>query len=103
TDELGCGGQHRRGLGLARVTDRAEVDGEELAQKRRLDEIPVVHVRDLLVESEGAQPASVATVAVDQHDRREPRPQAIRDLAGQLDQELRPERYGDAEPDVVRA
>ena len=51
----------------------------------------------------GRQPASVAAVAVDDHHLVEPGAQAADDLPRQLDQELRLERDGDAEPYVVRA
>jgi hypothetical protein len=85
------------------VPDRAEIDGEELAQEGRLDEIPVVHERAVLGEGERAQPATVAAVAVDDHQLAEPRAQAADDLARQLDQELRLERDGDPEPHVMRA
>ena len=102
-DERRRGGEHRGGLGLPGVPDRAEVDGEELAQEGLLDELPVVDVRDLVVERERPEPAAVASVAVDEHDLREPRAQAADDLPGQLDQELGRERDGDSEADVVRA
>ena len=95
--------QHRRRLGLPGMTDRAEVDGKELAQEGRLDEVPVVDEATVLGEREGAEPATVAAMAVDDHDLVEPRPQAAHDRPGQLEQELRLERHGDAESHVVWA
>ena len=96
-DEPRRDGQHRRRLGLSGVTDRAEIDGEQLAQDGLIDELPVVDERTLLGECERAEPAPVAAVAVDDHD-----------LAGttgaeqptierrELEQQLRLERDGDA-------
>ena len=88
---------------MAGVADRAEVGREELAQERRVDELPVVDDRTAVDERERLQPATVASVPVHDHDPREPGPQAGDHRAHELEQELGLERHRDAEPDVVWA